>query len=48
MLTDLGHAVYVEEFEAPFLAATAEFYKARTACQALALRTLLQLAPKSV
>jgi len=27
MLSDLGHAVYVEDFEAPFLASSAEFYK---------------------
>lgn len=28
MLVDLGQAVYVEDFEAHFLAASAEFYKA--------------------
>jgi cullin 3 len=27
MLSDLGQAVYVEDFEAPFLAAAADFYK---------------------
>lgn len=29
MLVDLGHAVYVDEFETPFLEASAEFFKAR-------------------
>ncbi len=26
MLVDLGHLVYVEDFETPFLAAAADFY----------------------
>lgn len=29
MLGELGHAVYVEDFEKPFLAAAAEFYRVR-------------------
>ncbi|KAG2493302.1 hypothetical protein HYH03_008438 [Edaphochlamys debaryana] len=31
MLVDLGHPVYVEDFEKPFLAAAAEFYKKEAA-----------------
>ncbi len=27
MLEELGHPVYVEDFEKPFLAAAADFYK---------------------
>ena len=40
MLVDLGLAVYAEDFEKPFLTATAEFYMV---CCSVAVLTLLQM-----
>ncbi len=34
MLVDLGQGVYADDFEAPFLAASADFYKVRSSRRA--------------